>query len=95
MKIVEFYEGTNCVQLCYDGFYWLTGMDKLNAEAEKLRTDARRICKAVGVHNEFCEYDVTLNLEDRKIYVAISGERKVCDKIVAEARKRHFTLGNK
>jgi len=94
MKSVKFYSATNCVELCYSGFYWLTGVDKLNEESNKLRVEARRICKDIGLHNEFSEYDVMIDFEERKMFVSLGGDRKTCDKIITEAKKRHFTFND-
>ena len=90
MKVVEYYTGTNCVQICYSGYNWLTRMETLTSESYKLQVEARRILKAVGFPIEFCEYDVNVSFSDRKLFISVSSNREMCKAIVAEAKKRHF-----
>jgi len=90
MKKVEFYGGTNCVQICFCGYNWLMSMDALNKEAAKLQREAIRIVKAAGAYDEFNEYDVHVVFHEKKLFVSVCGNRNVCKAIVNEAKRRHF-----
>ena len=93
MKTIEYYTGTSCVQFCYNYDKWLMDFDELTQEKSKLVKEYRRIYKASGIHAEvFSSYDlaVTLNFEDRKIFITFSGTKEQCQKLVAEAKKRRF-----
>ena len=97
MKTVEYYKATNGVQICYTGYNWLVGLNDINEDAKKLLAEARRICKAVGIWNEYTYLTVSLVFNENKIFVGIGGGYKEeCERIVEEAQKRHFkwTVGN-
>ena len=93
MKTIEYYKGTSCVQFCYNYDLWLLNFNELTQDSAKLVKDVRRIYKAMGMDAEVLssyDFSVSLNFEDRKIFISFSGTKEECQKIVAEAKKRRF-----
>lgn len=97
MKVVEFYTGSMGVQIGYKGLYWLTSLNTLNKEAAKLQTEVRRICKAVGIHNEYSDYSVDIDFSTSTMFISVPNcsNCKKCIEVSKEAEKRHFkwTIG--
>ena len=93
MKTIEYYTGTSCVQFCYNYGRWLLNFNELTQDSTKLVKDVRRIYKAAGMDAEdlsFYDFSVSLDFEDRKIFISFGGTKEECQKVVEEAKKRRF-----
>lgn len=97
MKTVEYFGATDAVELCVTNPYWFMSMEDLNAIAENLKTDLRRILKAVGLHSEFINYGVNVDFSERKICATfdwVTMNREKAMKIIEEAQRRHYKWTN-
>lgn len=92
MKIIKSFYGDTFFELCITGYHTQSySLAYLNRDAKKLSTDARRICKAVGIHDEFSDYSVDICFPEEFIFISIHcPDEETGKKIIAEARKRHY-----
>ena len=103
MKTVEWYKGTEAVEICITGYYWLNNLKAIMDDAKRLKHDVRLICKRAGIggydgiENDDNAVSIDLSAHNSaKIFVTVSAGGSAANihdgnaRIVAEAVKRHY-----
>lgn len=92
MKTIKSYYGNTFFELCYSiRKAQSLPLYQINEMADDLKTQVRRICKAVGLHSEYRNYSVDLCLPESFMYIGIDAG-KYGQKLLEEAQRRHFKL---